>query len=258
MHSFPLQIETQPVKHLVPYSSRELSWPSEITVKMIQGLETASTKGSAVFHRCRTNRGRRGMNRWTVRGTLSPLITPEDLALEETARAPARSCYHLQREGLAHPLLTLYRWQHLLVFIWVLTMYQGDKRSILLRNSCVDCQGSSFFFTGNGQCSVFSIWVWFWLTPSGLDAATGSRIEESGWRKSLGCILLPKSPSLTSLFLELLYKFLLDFSLDGQSKVGVTIYLQRLLIGTVPDILTREEWEQGRTTLTYKTLCVCS
>lgn len=157
MHSFPLQMETQPVKHLVPYSSRELSWPSEITVKMIQGLETASTKGSAVFRRCRMDRGRRRMNGWTVRGMLSPLITPEDLALEETARAPARSCYHLQREGLAHPLLTLYRWQHLLVFIWVLTMYQGNKRSILLRSICVDCQGSSFFFIGNGQCSVFSI-----------------------------------------------------------------------------------------------------
>lgn len=32
-----------------------------------------------------------------------------------------------------------------------------------------------------------------------LDAATGSRVEEGGWRKSLGCILFPKSTSLTSL-----------------------------------------------------------
>lgn len=126
MHRFLLQMETQLMKHLVLYGSRELSWISEVTVKMIKVLETASTKGSAVCHRSRMNRGRHSMNRWTVRGKLSPLITPEDLALGETARAPARSCYHLQREGLARPLLTLCLWQHLLVLIWVLIMYQED------------------------------------------------------------------------------------------------------------------------------------
>lgn len=126
MHRFLLQMETQLRKHLVPYGSRELSRISEVTVKMIKVLETASTKGSAVCHRRRMNRGRRSMNRWTVRGKLSPLITPEDLALGETARAPARSCYHLQREGLARPLLTLCLWQHLLLLIWVLIMYQED------------------------------------------------------------------------------------------------------------------------------------
>lgn len=144
MYRFLLQVETQLVKHLVSYRSRELSWPSEVTVKMIRVLETASTKGSAVCHRCRMNRGRHSTNRWTVRGRLSPLITPEDLTLEETARAPVRSCYHLQREGLAYPLLTLCLWQHLLAFIWVLIMYQEDKKGIFARNVSVDCQGSSF------------------------------------------------------------------------------------------------------------------
>lgn len=116
------QMETQLAKHLGLYSSRELIWPSEVTVKVIHVLETASTKGSAACRSCRMNRGRHSMDRWTVRGKLSPLITPEDLPTGETARAPPRSCYHLQQEGLARPLLTLYLWQHRLVFIWVLIM----------------------------------------------------------------------------------------------------------------------------------------
>lgn len=156
-HRFLLQMETQLVKHLGLYSSRELIWPSEVTVKVIHILETVSTKGSAVCHSCRMNRGRHSMNRWTMRGKLSPVITPEDLPPEETARAPAKSCYHIQQEGLTLPLLTLYLWQHLLVFIWVLIMYLGDKRSIFARNISVDCQGSFFFFTGNGQIFVFSV-----------------------------------------------------------------------------------------------------
>lgn len=76
-------------------------------------------------------------------GKLSPLITPENLALEGTARAPARSCYHLQYEGLSHPFLTLYLWQCLLVFIWVLIVQQAEKE-VSLQELSVDCQGSSF------------------------------------------------------------------------------------------------------------------
>lgn len=52
------------------------------------------------------------MKRWAVRGSLSPPITPGDLALEETARDPARSCYHLWWEDLAWPSLTSFPWQH--------------------------------------------------------------------------------------------------------------------------------------------------
>lgn len=220
-------METQLVKHLVPCSSRELSWPSEVTVKMIKVLETPSTKGSAVCYICRMNRERHSMNRWTVRGKLSPLITPEDLALEETARAPARSCYHLQWEGLARPLLTLCLWQHLLVFIWVLIMYQGDKRSIFARNISVDCQRGSFSSLANDNHLFSPSESDFGWLPQGWDAATVSRMEDSGWRKSLGCILFPKSPSLTSLFGSALSISPGPFPC-GQLKVRVTIYLQKL------------------------------
>lgn len=79
----------------------------------------------------------------SVSGKLSPLITPEDLALEGTARAPARSCYHLQWEGLSHPFLTLCHWQCLLVFIGVLIVQQAEKE-VSLQELSVDCQGSSF------------------------------------------------------------------------------------------------------------------
>lgn len=122
----------------VRYSNRELDLPSDVTVKMIQVLETASAKGSALCHSCRMNRGRHNMNTWTVRVMLSLLITLEDLSVEETARAPARSCYHLQWEGQARPLLTACLCQHLLISIWVLIMYQGDKRSTFTRNNSVD------------------------------------------------------------------------------------------------------------------------
>lgn len=47
-------------------------------------------------------------------------------------------------------------------------------------------------------------------------------------------------------------------SSDQQLKVGVTIYLQRLLLTLYLHVLTTEEKEQERTTLMYKTVCVYS
>jgi len=131
------------------YSSRDQSCPSEVTVKIIQVLETASTKGSAVCHICRMIRRRCSMNRWTVRGKLSPLITPEDLAPKGTARAPARSCYHLQWEGLAHPLLTL--------CLWSISLYSSGCSQCIRVIKEVFLQEMSLF---TAKEALFLHWQW--------------------------------------------------------------------------------------------------
>lgn len=194
------------------------------------------------------------MSRWTVSGKLSPLITPEDLALEETARAPARSCYHLQQEGLSHPLLTPCLWQCLLVFIWVLRVCQGGekKKKYLCKKYLRWLPRKLFLFTGNGQLFVSSESYFGWLLQV-WDAATGSRIEEVSE--------LYPFPKITSFHVSLL-RTALSIS-TGFSPWWVVRGLLPLtckgckfqVIYSLPDIwLTGEGWEQGSITLTCKTV----
>lgn len=166
------------------------------------------------------------MSRWTVSGKLSPLITPEDLALEETARAPARSCYHLQQEGLSHPLLTPCLWQCLLVFIWVLRVCQGGekKKKVSLQeiSPLTAKEALSLHWQWTALCFL---WVLFWLAPAGLGCSHW--VQDRG---SLWAVSFSQNHQLPRLsFKDCTVYFYWIFPLVGSQRT-VTTNMQRLQV----------------------------
>lgn len=227
---------------------REVRWPPEVTEKRDAG--PGSCKGSAVCHPCRVNRGRCDVKRWAVRGDLSPPITPGGLALEETARDPARSCYHPWWEDLAWPSLTSFPWQH---HLGAHKSIREIKEVSLQEMSLLTAKEAHF---SSQELCFFHLSL---ILSDSLRFGCSSHIQDAGggWRKSLG---FSQIHHLSPLSLWNCFLFLL-FLPWWESKVGVTNYsikfqLIYLLPGTLPDVSIRRELRAKGEQLWWMRQCV--